>query len=313
MVELVRVGKMPISAIQDYPDALQYVSLSDGLCHYTIDGPDNGECVVMIHGATVPAWEFDRLVPYLNNAGYKTLRADLYGHGYSDRPAVACDISLFTRQITELLQRLKITAPVHVLGHSLGAAVAASLLASAPQRYSSLVLAAPMVNYAGNLPIVRLLRIPCLGECLMHGYVMPMLIRRRTRRYREIEDGRFVQKFKNQLLKPGFASSLLSMFRANTLGDQLDRYKAAAGTDVPVLILRGEHDRIVTHEQAEQLSRIFTGSGYRKVDDTAHAFLLTDPDRLAPIIINFIRSVPVNHTNITRQGTSLSSNQYVCR
>lgn len=295
MAELVRDKGIFSSARGGYPGEWHYMQLSDGLCHYAIEGPDSGKCVLMIHGATVPAWEFDRLVPYLNRAGYKTLRADLYGHGYSDRPNVIYDIQLYTRQMIELVERINITSPVHVLGHSLGSVIAANLLAQSPDRFCSLILAAPMVNYAKTMPLVKLLKWPWFGECMMHCYVVPMLVRRRTRRYREIEDGRFVQKFRNQLLKPGFGRALLSMLRADTLGDQFDEYRAAAASRVPSLILRGQHDHIVTHDQVQRLARIFPEAGYRQVDNTAHAFLLTDPDRLAPILINFMRSIPAEN------------------
>ncbi|MEQ8660979.1 MAG: alpha/beta hydrolase, partial [Gammaproteobacteria bacterium] len=54
-----------------------FAALSDGHCHYADEGPRDGRVVLLIHGATVPGWEFDRLVPYLHAAGLRTLRADL--------------------------------------------------------------------------------------------------------------------------------------------------------------------------------------------------------------------------------------------
>lgn len=265
-----------------------HVALSMGLCHYQLDGPEDGTLLLLIHGATVPAWEFDRLMPYLDELGYRTLRVDLYGHGYSDRPMVQYDIALFVGQMFELLNSLGIAEPIHVLGHSLGAAVGAAMACLRPQSIDCLVLAAPLVNYTGRMPVIRLLNIPVIGEVMMSAYVMPMLIRRRSRRYREIEDGRFVQKFMWQLAKPGFDRALLSLFRGGALGNQLALYKNAALSKVPTLILRGEHDAIVSREQVRQLADSIPHARVVEVAATAHAFMLTDPQAVAPVLKSFL-------------------------
>ena len=78
-------------------------AVTDGHCHYWEDGPEDGPCILLIHGATVPAWEFDRLVPFLTREGYRVLRVDLFGHGGSDRPRTRYDYDLFARQIIDFL------------------------------------------------------------------------------------------------------------------------------------------------------------------------------------------------------------------
>jgi len=88
------------------------MSLSDGVCHYPVDGPSYGPAVLLIHGATVPAWELDRLVPFLTGAGYRTSRADLLGHGYSDRPRLKYELALFVRQLSQRPHGLRINEPV---------------------------------------------------------------------------------------------------------------------------------------------------------------------------------------------------------
>ncbi len=272
------------------PDFHDVVRLSDGLCHYRAEGPEDGAVALLVHGATVPLWEFDRLVPYLTAAGFRTLRPDLFGHGYSDRPRVRYDHALFVRQLAELLDALAVARPVHLVGHSLGAAVVARLALRRPERVGNLVLAAPMLNYVANMRPMLLLHPPLLGELLMPTYVLPMLVRRRTRRYREIEDGRFVGMYKNQLAKPGFGRALLSMLRSGSLGDQSDCYQALDGHGHPVLVLRGVEDAIVTPRQMEVLRVLLSRARYEEVEGTAHAFLLTHPEKVAATIVDFLRS-----------------------
>jgi len=185
------------------PHAHYFAELAAGRCHYRVDGPANGITLVMIHGATVPAWQFDRLVPLLNRAGILTVRLDLFGHGYSARPAVVHDYTLFTRQVFGLLDYVGLEGEMQLLGHSMGSVVAARLLLTSPSRFGSLVMIAPMLDFLGDRKALRLLRVPLLGEALMHGYVIPMLVRRRASRYRNIPDGDFVEMFCDQLRLPG--------------------------------------------------------------------------------------------------------------
>jgi pimeloyl-ACP methyl ester carboxylesterase len=270
------------------PDSDEFVQLSEGVCHYCFEGPRDGPTLLLIHGATVPAWEFERIVPMLSAAGFRTLRADLYGHGYSDRPAGPYTQERFVRQMIELLDALELTNPLHVLGHSLGAAVAARMVARQPERVSKLVLAAPLVDYHGTMSAAKLLKVPLVGEALTSGYIVPMLVRRRRRRYRQLDDGRFTHRFETQLIKRGFGRALLSMFRTDALGDQRDCYRALAELPHEILLLRGSHDDILPAEQLEVVRELLPKAGYAEIPETPHSFILSHPEVVAPVLIDFL-------------------------
>jgi pimeloyl-ACP methyl ester carboxylesterase len=46
--------------------------------------------VVLVHGATVPMFTWDSIVPGLVAAGYRTVRYDMWGRGHSDRIVRRC-------------------------------------------------------------------------------------------------------------------------------------------------------------------------------------------------------------------------------
>jgi pimeloyl-ACP methyl ester carboxylesterase len=106
-----------------------YVPLREGRAYRLCDGSPDGELLVLVHGATVPSWEFDALVPPLLRAGFRTLRFDLYGHGASDRPPGAYTFERFTRQLIEMLDVSGVRRAT-LLGHSFGAAVVAAVAAA---------------------------------------------------------------------------------------------------------------------------------------------------------------------------------------
>jgi len=272
------------------PDLGHFVRLGEGRCHYRVDGPPDGPVVLLIHGATVPGWEFDRFVPLLSAAGYRSIRPDLYGHGLSDRPRVHYGHALFVRQLIELLDALGVDSRLHLLGHSLGAALTARLVHAQPDRFASAVLCAPLVNYVANVPATRALAWPVLGECLMRAYVMPMLRRRRRRKYAEIDGAHFSEMFAAQLRIPGFERALLSMFRHGALGEQRDCYERLGVRDLPVLALRGGDDPIVTSDQMQILSACLPRARLEEIPGAAHGFLLSHPERVADLIIGFLRA-----------------------
>jgi len=66
----------------------QFARLSDGYTHYEIGGPPDGRVVVLAAGATVPYYIWDPTFSALVGAGFRVLRYDYYGRGFSDRPDV---------------------------------------------------------------------------------------------------------------------------------------------------------------------------------------------------------------------------------
>lgn len=266
------------------------VTLSLGDCYYRVAGPEQGKPMLLIHGATVPGWEYDRLTPLLNEAGFRTYAPDLYGHGKSDRPRVPYDVELFVEQMEEFLRCVIGEHVVTVIGHSLGAAIAAKLGAQSPGRIENLVLAAPLVDFTATTPAIKLLKLPLLGEALIPMLVKPMLKHRRSFRYCDIEDGRWVDYFYEQLSIPGFGRALLSMVRRDTLGDQRSAYQQLQSLEHPVQVLRGTEDSIMTEDQLAWLQTAMPRATYHQVEDTPHAFIITHPERVAAPILSFLRS-----------------------
>ena len=96
-----------------------YIRLSNGFIHYELSGPDSGQPIVLVHGFSVPYFIFDPTFNFLTKAGWRVLRYDLFGRGFSDRPHVRYNIDLFVRQLKELLDALNIKR-VNLIGLSMG-------------------------------------------------------------------------------------------------------------------------------------------------------------------------------------------------
>lgn len=263
-----------------------YVRLSDGLTHWRREGPPEGIPLVLVHGATVPSWEFDALVPPLLRAGFQTLRFDLYGHGASDRPAGAYTFERFTRQVVELIESTQFPRPALLLGHSFGAALVAAVAAARPDLAARLVLVAPMLDFTSTTGWARLFRYPVIGEFAMHLIGVPALIRRRRRRYAGIGQPHLTPRFIEQVSYAGFGRGLLSMFRTAALGDQSACYSGLRSFDRDVLVITGDHDAIIPPEHVARVRSLLPAHSHCAVAGE-HNLLLTHPEVVVNALVDW--------------------------
>ncbi len=267
----------------------QYVRLSEGFTHWRREGSPEGAPIVLVHGATVPAWEFDSLVPPLLRAGFQILRFDLYGHGASDRPAGAYTFERFLRQVIEIIDSTGFPVPALLLGHSFGAAVIAAVAVARPDLAARLVLVAPMLDFSSTSAWAKVFRYPFIGEFAMHFIGVPALIRRRRRRYAGIGQPHLTPRFIEQVSYPGFGRGLLSMFRTAALGDQGVNYSALRSIDREVLVIAGDRDNIIPAEHVARVRSLLPPHSHRAVA-AEHNLLLTHPQFVVDAILEWSRA-----------------------
>lgn len=264
------------------------VPLSDGVTWTRQDGPTDGRPILLIHGATVPHWEFDGLAPVLAQAGFRVFRYDLYGHGRSARPDRRYDRGLFVRQAEAVMDHFDLVpAKTAVLGHSMGAAVAAALAGRRP--IPRLILMAPMLDFSSSNPFGPLLRTPVIGEAFMALVGRPGLIRRRRIRYGAIGRPDLARRFRAQTRRTGFWNAMLRIERDGALGDQRQAYFSAARRGVRTLIVRGTDDPIIPAADTETIAELFSIKTRIDLDGLAHNLMLVDPVRVGEQIVTFLR------------------------
>lgn len=109
-----------------------------------------GPPVLMIHGASANAREFDwTLAPRLE-ADMRVLMADRPGHGWSARFEGADRLGAQAAQMAGVLDQLAPGEKAVVVGHSFGGAVALRLALDRPDLVSGLVLLAPVTHDWGS-------------------------------------------------------------------------------------------------------------------------------------------------------------------
>lgn len=130
-----------------------YASLKHGRTHYVYTpAPANiqppKDLVVLLHGASVYSFIWDRFVRWFSERGHPVLVFDFYGHGFSDCPKMEFSVDIFCQQFEHLLEFLQISdshSSFILIGHSMGGLISSLFTSRHKEMVSHLVL----INCAG--------------------------------------------------------------------------------------------------------------------------------------------------------------------
>ena len=116
-----------------------FIKLKQGYTYYELANPEMEEpAIVLIHGFSVPSYIWDPTFQKAKDSGYKVLRFDLYGRGYSENPDTDYTDELFARQGLELLDSLSIDKSI-LIGLSNGGRVISKMANIDPDRVDKMI------------------------------------------------------------------------------------------------------------------------------------------------------------------------------
>lgn len=203
--------------------------------------------IVLLHGlgCSWEAWEPAMRCLRERGLGQPVYVPDLPGYGRSPGPTEALGIDALADWVVRLMDALGV-ARAHLAGNSMGCQVALALARRHPARAGGLVLVGPTTGER-RVPYWRY----ALG-LFLDGF-------RETRRY-------------NLILMKMYAQMGLRRF-CETVQKMSEDTPMAHADEVmsPVLVLRGERDKIVPQDVAKQLAEQLPCGRFVPVMDAAHA------------------------------------------
>lgn len=266
----------------DAPGAFTEMPL--GYTHYQEAGPDTGRIVLLVHGFSVPYYIWDPTFTVLKDSGFHVIRFDLYGRGYSDRPRVEYNQSLFTEQICDLLEALNIHKPIDIIGLSMGGPIAAEFTVSYPEKVNKVVLIDP-VHEAVDISV---LKAPLIGEYIMNVYFAPLMTKSQLDDfYRPEAFPDWPPKFEVQMKFKGFKMAILSTLRNYMNTDKLPAYTSLGKLDKAVLLLWGKEDEKVPFSGNSRIRSVLECE-FHGVEETGHLPHYEKPDLVNTKIIKFL-------------------------
>lgn len=245
---------------------------------YAVAG-DTGETLVLVHGfgGDKGSWLF---VQEPLAEGRTVYALDLPGHGSSSKDVGDGSLDTLGAVLVEFLRGLDLP-PVHLVGHSLGAAVATAAAGRAPDLVRSLTLVAPAG--LGSAPDVDYLRgfvtaasrrdlKPLLGRLFADEDLVSRQMVEDLLRYKRLD---------------GVTAALTALLGTLLDGDRqaIDLREALRALPIPVAIVWGTRDRILPAVDPDTLDPAWP---VRLVDGAGHLVHLERPGAVRDVVVEAI-------------------------
>jgi pimeloyl-ACP methyl ester carboxylesterase len=260
-----------------------FIQLSDGITHYELAGPDTGRLVLLVHGFSVPYYIWDSTFNFLVKNGFRVLRYDEFGRGYSDRPEKVYDAALYRQQVSELLVKLNIHTVYAIAGLSFGGAVVTDFTLHNLRMVNKIILIDPV--YPGDFHMS--------GPESWVKYKMALSPEDRANG--QLEDLKYpnnfptwAEQYKVQMQYKGFTNALVSTrFHYAPEGGIRSNYRALDALHKPVLLIWGIEDKTVPYPFSDSLRSILKTT-FVLVKDAAHLPHMEKPALVNDRILSFL-------------------------
>lgn len=247
--------------------------------NYEIIG--DGQPLLFIHGIGSSLRDWENQVPVFSKK-FKVITLDLRGHGQTDKPKGPYSISMFAEDIAELIKSLKVD-PVHVVGISLGGAIAFHLAIDHPDITKSLVV----VNMSASFPIktlkekqmffLRVLIVKMMGMRKM-GEVLAkrLFIKPEQEELREKMASRWAENDKKAYL------STLKTIKNWSVLERLHEIKC------PTLVVSSDEDYSPLSAK-EECTALIPNAKLVVIEDARHAVSVEKPEEFNTILMDFLK------------------------
>ena len=266
-----------------------FVALSDGFTHYEFIGPRVGTATVLVHGFSAPYFIWDPTSEALASSGIRTLRYDLYGRGYSDRPDVTYNQACYDRQFIELLEALHLEPPINLIGLSMGGAITVGITDRHPELIQKLVLIDPAGLPVRQSPLFSILKVPYLGEWVFDHLAEKLLVAGLAKDLHtrdKLKD--FENLYRSQMQYAGFKRALLSTLRYGPLQKMESAYQRVGLHSRPLLLIWGTEDRTVPFELSRAVRRLLPNAEFHAIEGAGHIPHYEMPCLVNPLVIRFL-------------------------
>ena len=258
------------------------VDLGNCSITYLEGGITSNAPILFIHG-----WGVD-LEPYLKSLNilsgrYQVIAPYLPGLGKSTAPEFVEDYSDYAQVLIAFLNKLNLKK-VHLVGHSLGGAIAIALAALMPSIVRSLIVVDSTGIPLGSVPEVLLRRAIEMPAQMGQMKIPPVL-------------AIFQSLFYNSLFHP---QRVLQM---GLLAIDKDISPLLPKIESPCLILWGGNDLLTPVSFAQKFSEGIKGSKLIVVEGVYHEWNLFFPEKFTAIVSDFIEEVEAKNTSVRIQNS----------
>lgn len=270
-----------------------FINLPSGNTHYEVKG--EGELVVLTHGYATPYYIYDKIFECLVSNGYKVLRYDLLGRGYSERVNEEYNAELFARQLDDLTSALFGEEKFYLVGTSMGGIITTTFYKNHPEKVKKLILLAPAGMDTFKAPFyMKVAKCPGLGELVFYNIAGPMLLKKTTSELYYVSDEEkdyYQRSFAGPIQYKGFLKATLSSLRHTILRTDLAMigYEKVAEDKLPMLVIWGTIDKTMPYYQIDRMKEVCPHAQFITYENSGHIFLYDQGDKTNHDILEFLR------------------------
>jgi pimeloyl-ACP methyl ester carboxylesterase len=223
---------------------------------------------------------------------HRVITLDNRGTGRSDKPDIEYSIEMMTDDAAGLLDAIKVPK-THVLGFSMGGTVAQMLALNHPEKVLSLILCATtcggphsMRNRPQNRENLSTLANPSPAMTKEEA-VLPLL--------RGLYTPNYLHEHLEELIKDETSAKYptppFALRRQSQALSKFDSYDRLPKIGVPTLVLVGDADTMVPHENSLILAERIPGAKLRIFKNTSHGFLKQVREEAVAVILDFLAGI----------------------
>lgn len=266
-----------------------FINLPNGVTYYELAGNKDGAVIVLVHGFSVPSFIYDTTFEFLVKSGFRVLRYDLFGRGWSDRPQLQYNIHLFVKQLKDLLEALDLKQ-INLVGLSMGGPITASFISEYPELVRKYVLINPIGAKRVSLSrLLELTKMPILGELAIGLFGSGNMVKNIAS---DLFDPNLVEYFQAQLIiqmqYKGFKRAILSTMRNNMLESFYGTYEQVGRMQKPTLLFWGKNDTTAQFEDSKIIMRAMPHTEFHTIENCGHIPHYEKPEIVNPILKEFL-------------------------
>jgi pimeloyl-ACP methyl ester carboxylesterase len=265
-----------------------------------VEGDVGQPPILLLHGIGRSLDDWETQISPLRAAGYRVIAPDLPGSGYSERLPVSTTLAGLARGVLETVDAIDESGRLHVMGHSMGGAVALQLLAQDPDRVATMNLVSSAGFGAPLHPLLRLLSTPVIGPVAARHTTRASV--RMTERQIYVDrsfatDERIdramalAQRPDNGTVTHEIARSLATI-RGVRQQWRDDLMSTVSEHRRPTLVMWGDHDRILPGRQMDAARRLMPHARFHLFRAVGHAPQVEAAEKFARLTLDFLRAQP---------------------
>ncbi|MCV7413317.1 alpha/beta hydrolase [Mycobacterium florentinum] len=265
-----------------------------------IEGDADRLPILLLHGVSRSLEDWETQFLPLRQAGYRVIALDLPGSGFSDRLPAWTTLPGLAQGVIETVDAIGETRPLHVMGHSLGGAVALQLLASDPDRVATLNLVSSAGFGAPLHPMLRLMSVPVIGPAAARhtNRATVRMLERQIYADRSLATAERIDRALGFARQPDNGEVVHETARAlATIRGVRVQWRDGLLAKVsehprPTLAVWGDRDRILPGRQMDATRRLLPHARVHLFRAVGHAPHVEAADRFTELTLDFLRSQP---------------------